>query len=141
MDEKIVLFGQSCVGKTTFAKLLTTHHYYCFDALFPWHLIESFNMSIASALDYVIEQCVQTPFVLDGWHTSDLIGDHLPNDVKIYLIFAEYSQIIKQYRIPVLDFNEHRFMYDKWYKFPYKEVRYFFNNGVLFNEITNFIGV
>lgn len=139
MDEKIVLFGMSCVGKTTFAKLLTTHHYYCFDELFPWHLIESFNMSISSALEHVIKQCVNVPFILDGWHTSDLVGNYLPDDIKIYVIFAEYPQIIKQYRIPVLDFNEHYLMYQKWYKFPYKDVRYFLNNGVHFNEITKFV--
>ena len=32
-DDKIVLFGMSCVGKTTFAKELVNHSYYCFDDL------------------------------------------------------------------------------------------------------------
>ena len=45
LNKRIVCYGMSCVGKTTFAKQMHSK-YHCFDALFQWHLIEAFGLSI-----------------------------------------------------------------------------------------------
>ena len=58
MNDKIVVFGQSCSGKTTFAKTLTDHEYYCFDALFQWHQIEGLGLSIEDNLKHIQTVCI-----------------------------------------------------------------------------------
>lgn len=117
----------SCVGKTTFAKL-TEYEYYCFDALFPWHQIETFGMSITKALLHVAKSCVANQFILDGWHTSDLECKLLPQ-TSVYVIYSSYNHIIDQYRTLVLDREEHFSMYTKWYSYKNLKARYFLNQG------------
>ena len=127
LDDQISLMGMSCSGKTTFAGLLE-HEYYCFDALFPWHQIETFGMSITKSLDHVARCCVSERFVLDGWHTADLEGKHLP-PTSVYVIYSSYNHIVSQYRRQVLNHLEYFPMYRKWYSYNNPEARYFFNQG------------
>lgn len=131
IDDKIVVMGQSCVGKTTFAKELNNHHYYCFDALFHWHSIEALGLSIKANLLYISDSCDSDKFVIDGWHLGGL--DIFPLDVTVYVVFASYRQIIDQYRIPVNNYAEHFSMFKKWYQIDYESlpvpVKYFKNNG------------
>ena len=117
LDNRIVVWGQSCVGKTHFSQLLKTHEYMCFDHLFRWHDIETLGLSCSANLEYIAslmqehEKCV-----LDGWHLSDPIGRLIPDGVAIYVLYAPYAQIIEQYRIPVGRFDEHYTMFQKWYE-------------------------
>src|SRR4051812_21762650 len=107
-DGRIVVFGQSCVGKTTFAKQLNGHVYHCFDELFHWHLIETFGLSIESNLVHIRNVCqASDKFVLDGWHLSDKDGLFLPAGAVVYVVYAPYDQIISQYRVPVYEHEEH----------------------------------
>lgn len=134
-DSRIVVFGMSCVGKTTFAKSIVTHQYFCFDQMFQWHLIESFGLSIVANLQHIktiCESCADF-FVLDGWHLGDQVGRFLPDNASVYVIWAPYEKIISQYRIPVIDPEEFRSMYHRWYcEIDFESlpnVRYFHNNG------------
>lgn len=113
-DNRIVVMGMSCSGKTTFATQLQNHQYFCFDALFPWHEIETFGLSISEALSHVSESC-QPPFVLDGWHLADREGRHLSCGTSVYVVYAPYQQIVDQYRVPVYDRMEYLPMFRKWY--------------------------
>lgn len=128
---KIVIFGMSCVGKTTLAQSLSEHEYICFDALFQWHLVEALGLSLEANLRHVASVCTAPKFVLDGWHLSDAEGGLLPESV-VYLVYAPYAQIIDQYRVPVSSHDVHRPMFQKWYfevdyrRFP---TRYFLNCG------------
>jgi hypothetical protein len=123
----------SCVGKTTFSKQMKDHQYHCFDALFHWHLIEALGLSARCNLIHIKEQCIEDRFVLDGWHLSDPEGCYLPASSKVYVVYATYEQIVSQYRVKVIDPEEYRGMYRKWYlsvdydKLP--GVRYFLNTG------------
>lgn len=130
--------GMSCVGKTTFANLLQEHVYYCFDALFHWHLIETLGFSTKANLEHIRDRCLTEKFVLDGWHLSDKDCNYLPYGAKVYVIFAPYDQVVKQYRIPVTDHEEYRVMFEKWYfQIDYARLaaRFFLNTGD-FLEIT-----
>lgn len=135
LDDKIVVFGMSCSGKTTFSNQLKSHFYFCFDELFKWHLIETLGLSIQSNLLHIKDLCEskKSPYVLDGWHLSDQVGEFLPEGAVVYLVWAPYEKIISQYRIPVVNPNEFRPMYKKWYlDIDYKKlpsVRYFKNDG------------
>src|SRR5574343_192042 len=115
LDNKIVVFGMSCSGKTAFAKQLNGYKYYCFDELFHWHDIETLGLSFEANLNYIKELCVEEKFVLDGWYLGDKIGRYLPRDSVVYVVYASYDEIIGQYRVGVLDRNEHRQMYYRWY--------------------------
>lgn len=136
-SERIVTFGQSCVGKTTFAKQLSTHSYCCFDALFNWHMLAALGLSYERALEHVGSQCTGK-FVLDGWHLADPTGSLLPTNTTIYVIYADYAQIIKQYRVQVDYFEQYRDMFHKWYyeiDYPSLPCRYFRSMGEgLFKE-------
>lgn len=138
-SDKIVIFGQSCSGKTTFARTLLNHKYYCFDALFPWHSIETLGLSSSQSLKNVVSECTADRYVLDGWHLSDKQGVLLPADAIVYVLYCDYDKIIAQYRVPVFDKESHRSMFDRWYKqidysrFP--KVRYFKNDSD-FTEIS-----
>lgn len=133
LDDKIVVFGMSCVGKTTFAKEIDTHHYYCFDSLFQWHIIETFDLSIKDNLLEIQRNCDANKFVIDGWSLADQEGKFMPLESKIYVVYATYDQVVSQYRVKVYDHEEYRGMYRKWYdvlvydKLP--DVRYFHNIG------------
>jgi len=116
LDDKIVVFGMSCSGKTTFAQQLDSHDYYCFDALFKWHLIETLGLSIAANYKHIREVCKSEKYVLDGWHLSDKKGLELPEEASVYVVYSEYAKIIDQYRIPVCDPDEHLSMYIQWYQ-------------------------
>ena len=134
LDDKIVVFGMSCVGKTTFAKLLTEYHYYCFDAMFYWHQIEVLGGSIKQNLIDIQKQCCADKFVLDGWSLGDTNGEFLPQGSVVYVIYTTYENIINQYRIEVSDPEEHRTMFKKWYGINYKKPCRFFRNDKAFNE-------
>lgn len=133
LDNRIVVWGMSCAGKTTFSKQLRDHQYYCFDAMFHWHLVETLGLSISANLAYVREQCVASKFVVDGWHLSDLSGSFLPEKSTIYVVYSSYDTIISQYRVTVSDHNQHRSMFKKWYQdIDYEKfigTRYFKNDG------------
>lgn len=131
LDDKIVVFGQSCSGKTTFARQLE-HHYYCFDALFEWHTIETLGLSIAANLKHLSKTCTESRYVLDGWNLADKEGKYLPEGTVVYVVYAPYEQIIEQYRIHVNDPDEFRPMFRKWYyeiEYPRLQSRYFANEG------------
>lgn len=130
-DDKVVLFGQSCSGKTTFSKLLKEHNYYCFDELFQWHMVETLGLSTEANLCHVSNFCTASRYVLDGWHLADKEGRWLP-DASVYVVYATYNQIIEQYRIPVSRQEEHWSMFKKWYHeidYPSLKSRYFLNEG------------
>lgn len=130
------MYGMSCVGKTYYAQTLRdhdNHEYYCFDAMFNWHAIETMGLSTSANLKSVAKRCVASKYVLDGWHLSDREGKYLPKDCMVYVVFAEYPSIIQQYRIEVASPEEHRYMFHKWYNdIPYEKfarVRYWENLG------------
>jgi len=131
-SDRIVIWGMSCVGKTTFAQQIP-RPYICFDALFPWHMMETLGLSFEAAMQEVKSVCEANPkFVLDGWHLGDEQGEFLPGGVTCYVLYANYEEIIAQYRVPVADLEQHRGMFQKWYQIKYpafKSVRYFKNAG------------
>lgn len=133
LDDRIIVFGMSCSGKTTFARQLIGHHYYCFDAMFHWHIIETLGLSSEVNLRHIAQQCIQPKYVLDGWHLSDKVGQFLPEGASVYVVYAPYDQIIRQYRVEVDHFDQHIQMFDKWYKqinyAGLPNVRYFLNCG------------
>jgi len=135
---RVVIFGMSCVGKTTLAKLMTDHMYFCFDAMFNWHLVETLGMSIESNLKHVAILCDPVPnFVLDGWHLADKAGSLFPKDTTAYLLYDDYDSIIRRYRVPVLNQLQHMPMYQKWYDLELsKPIRYIRNDGEKFVETT-----
>jgi hypothetical protein len=114
LDEKIIVWGQSCVGKTHFSQQLD-RPYLCFDALFRWHEIETLGFSPTKNLEY-ISSLMTGPCVLDGWHLSDPHGGLMPRDAVVYILYAPYRQIIEQYRVPVREYYEHHMMFHRWYK-------------------------
>lgn len=113
---RIVVFGMSQVGKTTYAKSLDLP-YACFDYMFPWPLVESFpDLSINEALKNVVTlTCRSDNFVLDGWHLADIQGDLLPRDCEIHVLYDHHQNIIDRYSVPVVSLDNHREMYKKWY--------------------------
>lgn len=125
----------SCVGKTTFAKTID-RQYICFDALFPWYDIELFGLSTSASLKSIRDSCIGS-FVLDGWHLSDSVGKYLPVGTTVYCLFADYEFIVKQYRIPVTEYDEFRMMFHRWYNKSLKfiDVRYWKNTGT-FDEVS-----
>lgn len=146
IDQRIICWGMSCVGKTTFAKQLF-QEYIAFDSLYPWHLIETLGLSTSAALLYVKETCEsKATFVLDGWNLADKTGVFFPHNICVYVIYAHYDKIINQYRIPVEYFDQHKPMYKQWYKINFLEPRRYFYSGENefyetsvseFNKVTN----
>lgn len=136
----IVIYGMSCSGKTTLANSLLSHQYFCFDAMFHWHDIETLGLSITENLRTINEniEVASGRWVLDGWHLADAKCQLVPTDATIYVVFARYPDIINQYRVVVSDPQEHLGMYRKWYSpgnfSGLSEVRYFYNNGSDFLE-------
>lgn len=130
-SDKVVIWGMSCAGKTTFAKLMTEHQYYCFDALFDWHAIEALGLSMNANFEYIRSKCESNRYVLDGWHLGDKQGKWLPSDVTLYVVYASYDKIIGQYRVPVEHFDQYRHMFRRWYdEIPsVVPVRFFLNTG------------
>jgi hypothetical protein len=135
---KIVIFGVSCSGKTTLARLIETHAYTSFDALFHWHAIETLGASIDRNLQEVQKSCVAPKFVLDGWHLADPLGEFLPRDSAVYVVYSSYLRVTENYsnrsawRGYERTFWQHVPMFHKWYYgIPYHEmkvpVRYFQN--------------
>ena len=134
---RVIMFGMSCSGKTTFAKMMTDHHYFCFDALFDWHEIEGLGLSIETALKDVAEMCDPVPkFVLDGWNLADKQGLLFPKDTTAYVVYNTYESIINRYRVPVENPMQHFPMFMKWYDLDLKvPARHFINyNGI--TEVT-----
>jgi len=125
------MFGMSCVGKTTFAQLMTNHEYFCFDAMFNWHLVETLGLSIETGLRHVSELCDAVPnFVLDGWHLADKTGSLLPVGTTAYVVYDDYDSIIRRYRVPVPNKAQHVPMFEKWYDLGLSvPIRYFRNHG------------
>src|SRR5688572_27802877 len=101
IDDRIVVWGMSCVGKTTFSSLLREHRYYCFDALFQWYLVETLGLSCEANLRHIQNSCNAQKYVLDGWHLSDSNGELLPYGACVYVVIASYKKIIEQYRVEV----------------------------------------
>jgi adenylate kinase family enzyme len=135
---KIVMMGQSCVGKTTFAEQIGRQcdcDYFCFDALYPWHDIEGLALSPNAAIDHVLGHLEKSDqFVVDGWITSHLYDHRLlgMEHLVVYYIGASYDRIISQYRVPVERHDQHAPMYKKWYDVDYDRfprVRYWENTG------------
>jgi hypothetical protein len=116
LDDRIVVFGMSCVGKTTFARALLGHHYHCFDSLFHWYELETLGLSYEENIKQVRDVCDMGPkkFVLDGWSLSDPKGLFLP-EASVYVVYASYEQIIDQYRVPVSSVGEFSRMFYRWY--------------------------
>lgn len=138
-SDRIVIFGQSCVGKTTFARQIN-RPYVGFDKLFPWHMIETLGLSFDAAMQQVKDKCESMPkFVLDGWHLGDQEGRYIPKDTTVYVLISPYEKIIEQYRVPVNFFEQHRHMFRQWYSIKYPSpTRYFTVSDGSFVEITNF---
>lgn len=113
---KVIVFGISQVGKTTYATSLNVP-YFCFDYLFPWPLVESFaDLSIEEALKHTINVCEKEDnYVLDGWHLSDISGSLLPEDCEIHVLYDHHQNIIDRYSAPIVASDNHREMYKKWY--------------------------
>ena len=113
---KVILWGMSCVGKTTYAKSLDLP-YFCFDYLFPWNLVESFpDLSMDEAIKNTIRTLSkESSYVLDGWHLSDIKGTLLPEDCEIHVLYDHHQNIIDRYRVPVVALDGHKEMYKKWY--------------------------
>jgi hypothetical protein len=135
---KIVIFGVSCSGKTTLARLITTHAYTNFDALFHWHALETLGASIDLNLQEVRKSCIAPKFVLDGWHLADPTGEFLPIGSAVYVVYTSYLRVSENYqnrsawRGYEKTFWQHAPMFHKWYfEVPYHEmtvpVRYFEN--------------
>ncbi len=139
-DRGLVIMGMSCVGKTAFAKTFFLHRYCCFDALFPWHEIETLGLSTDAGLQSVTNFANEStfPFVIDGWHLSDPEGLLMPDGVGVCVVYAPYDQIISQYRVPVEDHDQHRPMFRKWYheiKYPsFQKMVFIQNEGHSFVE-------
>lgn len=137
-DDRIVIWGMSCVGKTTMAKEIGRdgRHIHCFDALYPWSDIECLGLSAECALDYIGKHCRESRFVLDGWNLSDREGRFLPPACTLYILYAELETILRQYRVQVHETNNHREMFRKWYldDHPPCPARYFFNTGQVIRE-------
>lgn len=127
---RIVIWGMSCVGKTTMAGLMKDHTYLCFDAMFNWHLIETLGLSIETNLKHISKICDAVPnFVLDGWHLSDETGSLFPADTVAYVLYDDYDSIIRRYRVSVEDKMQHLPMFLKWYDLKLEiPVRFFKNN-------------
>lgn len=137
-SDRIVIFGQSCVGKTTFAKQIN-RPYICFDALFPWHMMETLGLPFDAAMQRVKDECeFNSKFVLDGWHLGDKEGRYIPQDTTVYVLISSYEKIIEQYRIPVDYPEQHRSMFRQWYSIKYPSpTRYFTVRDGSFIEIDN----
>lgn len=133
LDDKIVLWGMSCVGKTTFAKTLD-RKYHCFDALFPWHTIEGLGLSTHAALQNIQTLCIEDSFVLDGWHLSDPDCLLFPKGAVRYVLYSTYDQIIDQYRVEVKNHMDHHGMFRKWYHRDFDEQTKFILNDGNFSE-------
>lgn len=130
----------SCVGKTTMSELMTDHVYYCFDAMFNWHLIETLGLSIETNLKYISNICDSVPnFALDGWHLADKHGTLLPKNTTVYVVYDDYESIIDRYRVPVESRLQHIPMYKKWYNLEITvPIRYFKNDGKRIFETSEF---
>jgi GTPase SAR1 family protein len=131
VDDKIILYGMSCSGKTTFAQLLKNHKYFCFDAFFHWHEIESLGLSAKNSLQKIVEMLShEEKYVLDGWHLSDKSLSLIPLDAKVYVIYSDYDSIIKNYRTPIYGPLAFDNMYNEWYwNLEAKISRYIRNEG------------
>lgn len=132
--DKVVLWGMSCVGKTTFGQQMNDHRYLCFDALFDWYSIETLGLSTSTSLAGIADiMSKEEKIVLDGWHLGDIEGAYLPGDSTVYVLYADYERVINQYRIDVRHPEEHRHMFKRWYyEVPYERfprVRYWENLG------------
>lgn len=128
LDDRFLILGMSCVGKSTFASLCQ-HKTICFDRWFPWHEIETLGLSLSAGLNRVVSKC-EGSFVLDGWHLFDLNLEQIPNNCSVYMLGSTYGHIISQYRVNVKDYNQHAIMYWKWYtNFKKPADRFFWNNG------------
>ena len=61
---------------------------------------------------------------------ADTRGRRLPEGAVIYVLFAEYSRIVSQYRVPIISVEDYRAMYRRWYEIDYASfpaTRYFLN--------------
>lgn len=134
-SSRVLLWGMSCAGKTTFAQTMTEHAYMCFDALFNWHLIETVCLPIDTQLKHISALCDMHPkFVIDGWHLSDKRCELSPPDTTAYVIYDDYESIIRRYRVPVSTHMEHFHMFKRWYDLELSIPVRFFKNGDIITE-------
>ena len=128
---RVIMYGMSCVGKTTFAQLMTDHQYFCFDALFDWYTIETLGLSIDANLQRASDLCnAAAKFVLDGWNLGDKEGQFFPSGTTAYVVYDDYDSIIDRYRVEVTNRQQHLPMFNKWYDLELrKPARYFKNHG------------
>ncbi len=131
LDDKLVLMGMSCVGKTSMAHELKTHQYYSFDAQFKYGLKVP-GISRKKNWQLILDRCTENKFVLDNWSTEDVLGKtiyHKYPDACICVVFDRYQDILRRYRVPVTGKDAHYKMYEKMYcEIPfedYQRVRYF----------------
>lgn len=133
LDDKIVLYGMSCSGKTTFATNVKGHRYICFDEFFPWHDIETLGISAKQYLikirDMLSDKCI-----LDGWHLSDKNFNLLSKEIKVYAVYSEYDFIVNNYRGKINGPLAYENMYDLWYTRDLKVDKYIRNKGNCFIE-------
>lgn len=125
--DKIVIWGMSCAGKTTFARSIVDHQYICFDAMFNWHEIETLGLSISANLLAVKQECEKHDrYVLDGWHLGDCEGLFLPEGATAYVVYASYDTIASRYPEGVVG-EAHLPMFMQWYYDAPPTARYFLN--------------
>ena len=140
LPQRIVIFGQSCSGKTTFARSLPVHEHVEFDRYFPWHVYEAFGGDHRRLLAEVLTHCPPAPHALDGWHLSDAGGECLPSGHSVVCVYCDYERLVSQYRIPVSDPEEFRRMHTRWYRevdyAALPGVRFFRNGGSSFDEMS-----
>lgn len=122
------------MGKTTFALQLRDHHYYCFDQLFPWSAVEFFGSCPLTSLRMVNQSCKAVKFVVDGWHLSDIEGQLIPENTKIYIIYSDYETMFRHYRKEPLNYNDHLETYHQWYSASFIDCRFFRNINRCFVE-------
>lgn len=127
LDDKLVLMGMSCVGKTTLASSLVREGYvlHSFDYRYKYHLSGLPGVGKRRQWEKIIGDCVEPRFVLDNWTTEDRLGgilfDKCP-DACLVVLFAGLADILKRYRVPVKGKDAHKTMYDKIYRStPFEE--------------------
>jgi hypothetical protein len=73
------------------------------------------GLSPSANLEYISTLDFDEPFVLDGWHLSDPVGELMPPNVCVYVIYADYDLVIDRYRVPVRQRSDHWSMFKTWY--------------------------
>jgi hypothetical protein len=127
LDDKIVLMGMSCVGKTTLGQKLKSEGrtLYHFDPQYNYKLAGMVGFSPRKNLKKIIQNCPADQFVLDNWSTEDKQGALLYEECPeacICVVFDTYPNILARYRCDVKGEDGFYMMYEKMYcKVPFEE--------------------